>query len=185
MEILWLLKSVTKICILLLLPPANVVCEGYVFTGVCLSTGGKGDPPGRETPHPPGKETPLARKPPWQGDPPDKETPLAGRLPTPWQGDPPGKETPLARRPPWQGDPPARRHPPGKETPPSMCGRYASYWNAFLFLIPLKAVCKTEWNTFCDYVKENKQREGDRMKVSGYDNRQSFHECGTVHDISL
>ena len=22
------------------LPPANVVCEGYVFTGVCLSTGG-------------------------------------------------------------------------------------------------------------------------------------------------
>ena len=23
-----------------LLPPANVVCEGYVFTGVCLSTGG-------------------------------------------------------------------------------------------------------------------------------------------------
>ena len=24
----------------LLLPPANEVCEGYVFTGVCLSTGG-------------------------------------------------------------------------------------------------------------------------------------------------
>ena len=23
-----------------LLPPASVVCEGYVFTGVCLSTGG-------------------------------------------------------------------------------------------------------------------------------------------------
>ena len=23
-----------------LLPPANEVCEGYVFTGVCLSTGG-------------------------------------------------------------------------------------------------------------------------------------------------
>ena len=22
-----------------LLPPANVICEGYVFTGVCLSTG--------------------------------------------------------------------------------------------------------------------------------------------------
>ena len=22
------------------LPPANEVCEGYVFTGVCLSTGG-------------------------------------------------------------------------------------------------------------------------------------------------
>ena len=26
----------------LLLPPANEVCEGYVFTGVCLSTGGGG-----------------------------------------------------------------------------------------------------------------------------------------------
>ena len=25
--------------VLLLLPPANEVCEGYVFTGVCLSTG--------------------------------------------------------------------------------------------------------------------------------------------------
>ena len=24
------------------LPPANVVCEGYVFTGVCLTTGGRG-----------------------------------------------------------------------------------------------------------------------------------------------
>ena len=28
-----------------LLPPANVVCEGYVFTGVCLSTGGGGTIP--------------------------------------------------------------------------------------------------------------------------------------------
>ena len=27
------------------LPPANVVCEGYVFTGVCLSTGGGGGYP--------------------------------------------------------------------------------------------------------------------------------------------
>ena len=27
---------------ILYLPPANEVCEGYLFTGVCLSTGGKG-----------------------------------------------------------------------------------------------------------------------------------------------
>ena len=100
----------THIC---LLPPANVVCEGYVFTGVCLSMGGSpikegdplaGRPPGRETPlagRPPGgrpswRETPLAGRPPWQGDllegdppggrPPDRETPQ--------QGDPPGRETP-------------------------------------------------------------------------------------------
>ena len=26
----------------MLLPPANEVCKGYVFTGVCLSTGGGG-----------------------------------------------------------------------------------------------------------------------------------------------
>ena len=29
------------------LPPANEVCEGYVFTGVCLSTGGGGSTSGR------------------------------------------------------------------------------------------------------------------------------------------
>ena len=68
----------------------------------------QGDPPGKETP---GKETPLA------GRPPSKETP--------WQGDPPGKEIPLQGDP-RQGDPPL-----------SMCGRYASYWNVFLFPIKL------------------------------------------------
>ena len=52
-----------------LLPPANVVCEGYVFTGVCLSTGRGGAasvyagiyPPPRR---PPTRETPLPRRPP-------------------------------------------------------------------------------------------------------------------------
>ena len=29
---------------IIFLLPANVVCEGYVFTGVCLSTGGVGIP---------------------------------------------------------------------------------------------------------------------------------------------
>ena len=41
-----------------LLPPANEVCEGYVFTGVCLSTGGLWQtPPWAD--HPP----PLGRHP--------------------------------------------------------------------------------------------------------------------------
>ena len=50
----------------ILLAPANEVCEGYVFTGVCLSTGGgspsggslsrggglcQGDPPDRDPPY--------------------------------------------------------------------------------------------------------------------------------------
>ena len=52
----------------LYLPPANEVCEGYVFTGVCLSTGGclphthpgpEADPPlGRHLP-PPGRHFPA------------------------------------------------------------------------------------------------------------------------------
>ena len=100
--------TVTNTDCYLSLPPANVVCEGYVFTGVCLSTGGsasvhariytlcQGDPPAKETPcqgDPPAKETPC------QGD-----TPLLPRRPL-FQGDP------LPRRPPFQWDPLPRRHP--------------------------------------------------------------------------
>ena len=40
------------------LPPANEVCEGYVFTGVCLSTGGV---PGQV---PPGQPPPAGIPPP-------------------------------------------------------------------------------------------------------------------------
>ena len=42
-----------------LLPHANEVCEGYVFTGVCLSTGG-----GVSAPLHAGIHTPLAGTPP-------------------------------------------------------------------------------------------------------------------------
>ena len=56
---------------------------------------------------------------------------------------PPAKDTPLPRRPVCQGDPPPRRPPhQGRQAPPARptpkgdycCGRYASYWNAFLFV---------------------------------------------------
>ena len=51
----------------LLLPPANEVCEGYVFTGVCLS---RGECLGRYSPGqiPPGRYTPClsGRYPPGQ-----------------------------------------------------------------------------------------------------------------------
>ena len=72
-------------------------CEGYVFTGVCLSTGGVCLSACWDT-TPPAKETPLPRTPPV------KETP-------------PAKETPPQRRPPCQGDPLARRTPLGADTP--------------------------------------------------------------------
>ena len=127
-----------------LLPPANVVCEGYVFTGVCLSTGGGGSPiketpsgrrhpPGRETPHPPAGRPPVGRPPdretPWQGehpkqrDPPGRRHPPAGRPPTPQQGDPPvgrplGRENPLAGRTPPAGRPPQEGGTPQQGDPP-------------------------------------------------------------------
>ena len=45
----------------LLLPPANEVCEGYVFTSVCLSGGWYPSMPGRSPgPHPGGKLRGLA-----------------------------------------------------------------------------------------------------------------------------
>ena len=46
-----------------LLPPANEVCEGYVFTGVCLSTGGVSAPLHAGIHTPPG-QTPPGQTPP-------------------------------------------------------------------------------------------------------------------------
>ena len=83
-------------------------------------------PPGPDTPptrhHPPGTDTPPTRHPP--------------------------DETPPGSRPPWEqpsplgADPPHQTPPPGADPPPreadssirSTSGRYASYWNAFLFV---------------------------------------------------
>ena len=113
--------------------PQRSCGQGYVFTRVCDSV--HRGVSGRENPPPPGQGDPPGQGAPQQGDTP----PWAGRHP-PGQGDPPGRETPpqgdtpLARRPP----PPP---PPGRETPPpgirSMNGRYASYWNTFLFQVQL------------------------------------------------
>ena len=41
-----------------LLPPTNIVCEGYVFTGVCPQ--GKGSAPLHAGTHPPGRHPPCA-----------------------------------------------------------------------------------------------------------------------------
>ena len=82
----------------LLLPPANEVCEGYVFTG------------GRCTP--PGKHIPLASRqppPPQAGRPPSRQTPPPlppGQTPLPGRQTPPLGQTPL----------PPGRHPPEMAT---------------------------------------------------------------------
>ena len=54
-------------CILLL--PANGVCEGYVFTGVCLSTGGVCMPCMVTCMHTPGMHVPQAHTCPWHACP--------------------------------------------------------------------------------------------------------------------
>ena len=109
--------------------PQRSCGQGYVFTRVCDSVY-RGGSPGREN-SPMGGRTP-----------PGRETPQAGRTPpeqTPPRADTPLEQTPPRSRPPQSRHPP-RSRPPGSRLPRevdcsirSMRGRYASYWNAFLF----------------------------------------------------
>ena len=95
-----------------LIPSTNEVCEGYVFTGVCLSTGGCLPLVLRgvcHTRHPP-RQTPLGRYPPWA------DTPLPSAC---WDTHPPAQCM--------LGYPPK---PSGYYGIRSTSGRYASHWNA-------------------------------------------------------
>ena len=76
-------------------------CEGYVFTPVCLSTGGGGSasvhagiPPPR-TRHPPGPDPPRTRQPPGP-DPPRTGHPPPGTSPPPGAGTPPQQMATIA-----------------------------------------------------------------------------------------
>ena len=116
-----------------LLLSANEVCEGYVFTPVCQSfcSWGRGVP---------GQVPPVPGKPPGQVHSPGPGTPPRTRYPQdqvhPLQDQvhPPGRYIPWGQvHPRYQVSPPS---------PGSACleiratsGRYASYWNALLFLI--------------------------------------------------
>ena len=107
----------------------------FLHVSVILFTGGL-----RRTPPPaPGRHPPRPGRPPLQGDPPAGRTPQPGRPPTrqgepPWQGEPPrNRQTPPAGRTPTrQGEPTPREEDCSIR---SMSGRYASYWNAFLFYV--------------------------------------------------
>ena len=105
-------------------------CEGYVFTpvchsvhrGVCLSACWHSTTPLEQTP--PLEQT-LARP----GTPLGADTPRSRPLGTrhpPGPGTCPGADTPGSRPRSEPGTPPADGY---------SCGRYASYWNAFLFVI--------------------------------------------------
>ena len=100
--------------------------------GVCLSAcwdipPGPGRPP--KTRPPPGADTPQTRQ-----TPPEQTPPGPGRYPgsrhPPDQADPPRADTPLK-----QTSPATRQTPPREAdfSIRSTRGRYASYWNAFLF----------------------------------------------------
>ena len=119
-----------------LLPAATKLGQGNIFTDVCLSTGGgvsasvhAGIYLGAATTHPldqtPPEQTPL------------DQTPPPRTRPSP-RSRPPGEDTPLEQTlPPPEQTPPRADPPPPREADFSIrstSGRYASYWNAFLFI---------------------------------------------------
>ena len=124
-------------------------CEGYVFTGVILSTGGVGvfasvqagstPPPGADPSWadiPPG-QTPLGADTPRSRHPPGTDTPSPG-TDTPLGADTSQEQTPLGADTPLGAGIPRADTPLGADTPPPpryghCCRRYASFWNAFLF----------------------------------------------------
>ena len=118
---------------------ASVCPQGW-GGGVCLSPCWDTTPPGtRHTPWsrhpPPGPDTP-----PWsRHHPRDDQTPP---WPDPPEQTPPWNQTPLSRDPPSPPPPPPTRY-------GHCCGRYASYWNAFLFNICLLYWYKVDfWQKF-------------------------------------
>ena len=113
----------------------------FLHLSVILFTRG-GGVPGQE-PSPLGRYTPLAGTSPGQVHP-SRYTP-PGRY-TPWAGTPPSRYTPCRYTPqqvhPLAGTPPKQVHPQAGTPPPpvhagirSTSGRYASYWNAFLWTV--------------------------------------------------
>ena len=96
------------------LPAATKLGQGNIFTGICLSTGGRGE--GRGVCLSACWDTPPDQAPPREQTSPRTRPPRSRHLPTP------------------HPHPPRTRHPPREadSSIPSTSGRYASYWNAFL-----------------------------------------------------
>ena len=119
--------------------------------------------------HTPPEQTPREQTPPWSRHPqsrhprsrpprsslpPPEQTPP--RAHTPRAHTPHGSRHPQSRHPPEQTPPPRSRQPPPEQTPPksrpphrracweirSTRGRFASYWNAILFLVAFTLIHK-------------------------------------------
>ena len=121
------------------LPAATKSGQGNVFTGVCDSVHrGGGCLPQCML----GYCRPPEQRPPPGPDPLWEQTPPRADIPPEWR--PPGADTPPEQTPPRDQTPPEQTPPlPLGQDPPweadasirSMSGRYASYWNAFLWKI--------------------------------------------------
>ena len=129
------------LAILYIYRPANEVCEGYVFTGVCLLTGEvSASGPGGVSASGPGEGyLPLV---PWGVSATPSQTP--SRQASPW-ADTPGQTPPLPSAfwdthplpsACWDAHTPCPVHAGIRST----SRRYASHWNAFLFIILMLAV---------------------------------------------
>ena len=102
------------------------VCHSVHRGSVCLSTCWDTTPPT-------GADTHLEQTSPWQQTPPgSRHTHPPGADTAPQNRHPSGGDTPLSR-PPWSRHPPRADPPEADSDIGSMSGRYASYWNAFLF----------------------------------------------------
>ena len=120
-----------------------VAKEIFLHLSVILFTGG-GCLPQCMLGYPPEQTPPRSRQPPGSrhplgADPPGPDT--ISRVDTPQSRHPQEQTPPWEQTPPSGVDTPHSRHPPGSRHPPwkadsgirSMNGRYASYWNVFLF----------------------------------------------------
>ena len=141
----WLETFIFTLLSMSLLLSATQLWQGNVFTPVCQSFCSQGEGVcGRHIPrqtHTP-RQTPLGRHTPRQTHPPGQTSPCAHP-----QVDTSPADTP------WQTPP---RHTPQTDTAPGHCsGRYASYWNAFLFTIrPHVKVLQQVVASFCGDVIE-------------------------------
>ena len=101
--------------------------------------------------------------PPQEADPPEADTPPQEQTPptadTPQEQTPPKSRHPPEADTPQEQTPPRSRHPLKSRHPPPRyghcCGRYASYWNAFLFLIfiRVKRFTCTVWQFFEFFIE--------------------------------
>ena len=108
--------------------PQRSCGQGYIFKPVCHSVHRAAGSASVHAGMPPHTPPPRSRHPPPRPDPPRADTPPPSRTPpqsrhSPPQQTPPRPDTPPEQTPPPEADSSIR----------STSGRYASYWNAFLF----------------------------------------------------